>query len=144
MSETDKKNWVNPPRKLIETDLSLQFLVDKRNEAMNVILDSRKTIEESNAAIAERMGTIDPSLIIPPSENLTPHQDKALRWICRYYDTYGYAPSNAELCNGIELPSQNSGVVVIKALVAKGYLSKEPNKWRGITPMFDSKKNKIQ
>lgn len=139
----DRRNWIIPSNQLIGQDPTIRFLVDQRRSAYDMIEKSMEVVAAANLAISHRMGEVDPDKAPSPTEPLTPHQAEGLKFICEFYSESGYAPTSRELCDGMNWPSTNSGDVVIRTLVSKGYLNKLAQKWRGIVPMFDSHQNKI-
>lgn len=133
----DRRTWVSPPPALAERDPTIKFLVEQRRAAYETVL-------EANEILKHIMGNIDPKKTVMPTEPLTKLQSHTLDWIVSFYIDNGFSPTNRELCDGMSWPSANSGDVAIRALVKKGYLVKSSHKWRGIIPIFNSRRRKIK
>jgi len=70
----------------------------------------------------------------PVNRNLTPKQKKILDFICLYYKENGFAPSLEEISKHFKLKAVSTVHQHVEALKTKGYLKKENNKPRGISP----------
>ena len=129
-------NWVDPPMEMLKKDELLCMLIKQRDEA-------KATVESCNRIINHRMLEVSPEYVRTPIKDLTPNQRNALNWICQFRESFGFSPTNTEICEGLNFKSNNSGNAVVGALVNKGYIKKVDNKWRGAIPVFDSSKNRI-
>ncbi|MBU0708281.1 transcriptional repressor LexA [Patescibacteria group bacterium] len=70
--------------------------------------------------------------------NLTPKQKKILDFITLYYGENGFAPSLEEIGRNFRLKAVSTVHQHVKTLRSKGYLKKEINQPRGITPLAKS------
>ncbi|KKQ51019.1 MAG: methylase N-4/N-6 protein [Microgenomates group bacterium GW2011_GWC1_38_12] len=73
------------------------------------------------------------------SVNLTPKQKKIFDFITSFYDKEGYAPSLAEIANKFK-KSTTTIFQFVETLKEKGFLNKEGNTWRGISPSASKSK----
>jgi len=73
------------------------------------------------------------------SANLTPKQKKIFDFITSFYDKEGYAPSLAEIANKFK-KSTTTIFQFVETLKEKGFLNKEGNTWRGISPSASKSK----
>lgn len=65
---------------------------------------------------------------------LTAEQKKALDFILSYHQEHDYSPSLQEISNHLG-SNTSTAQYFVKELIKKGYLKKEANKARGITPI---------
>lgn len=64
---------------------------------------------------------------------LTPKQQNVLTFIQQYINESGYAPTIAEICQGLGLSSTSTVHKHLKTLVEKGYLDSMPGRSRGLS-----------
>lgn len=74
---------------------------------------------------------------------LTITQEKVLDFIVDRYTSKSESPSYAEIANMMKWASVNSAVSAVKILIKKGYIIKDPRKWRSISPVFTKHKERI-
>lgn len=66
-------------------------------------------------------------------EPLTPKQQNVLTFVQSYYTKFGYAPTIAEICEGVGLSSTSTVHKHLKTLAEKGHLDAMPGRSRGIS-----------
>ena len=64
---------------------------------------------------------------------LTPKQRTVLEFIRRFFAEWGYAPTIAEICDGLGLASTATVHKHLKTLVEKGHLDSLPGRSRGLS-----------
>lgn len=63
---------------------------------------------------------------------LTDRQQEVLAWVKGYIGEWGYAPTFAEVSDGLKLGSTQAATDHIRALEKKGYLRRTPRVARGM------------
>lgn len=63
---------------------------------------------------------------------LTPRQKEVLDFLHQFIDQHGYAPSMAEVCQGMSLSSTATAHKYLQTLREKGYLDSQPRRSRGL------------
>lgn len=82
-------------------------------------------------------------MLKPVNRNLTPKQKKILDFITLYYKENGFAPSLEEIGHRFKLKAVSTVHQHVEALKTKGYLKKENNQPRGISP-FEKIENSLE
>lgn len=66
-------------------------------------------------------------------EPLTPKQQNVLDFVRRFFSNWGYAPTIAEICEGMKLSSTSTVHKHLKILVDKDYIDSLPRRSRGLS-----------
>ena len=79
---------------------------------------------------------IEATTMMAPTDTLTNRQGEVLKVIAKHIEEVGYPPTIRELGDALGISSTNGVNDHLKALVKKGYLSREDGKSRTMQPLF--------